>query len=433
MIVQPCLGLQRFLRLMYFLACLAALAPASALADAQSAAPDQAIPVDLHFFWSAGCPHCLAAHPFVTAIPQQRPWVRLHTYEISKNPQHVRKLVELARESGQTAEGVPALLFCGALLSGWESAATTGQQLLRALDACHTRNAKPAVTIAQTDRVDVPWLGAIDLAATDPAAVSAHLPLLTLVLAGLDAFNPCAFFVLLFLLSLLTREQDRHRMLMISSVFILTSGLMYFAFMAAWLNVFEVLGMLPWITLAAGVLAIVGGALNIKDFFAFGKGISLSIPEAAKPGIYRRMRAILHAQRLPATLAATIILALGANFYELLCTAGFPMLYTRLLTLSAAPSATRYAWLALYNLIYILPLALIVLISLTTLSAHKLTAREGRLLKLMSGIMMFELGLTLAFAPQWLNTLTATAALLGLALAILALAAWLTRSGKSPH
>jgi cytochrome c biogenesis protein CcdA len=165
---------------------------------------------------------------------------------------------------------------------------------------------------------------------------------LTLVLAGLDAFNPCAFFVLLFLLSMMAHQKSRTRMLAIGGVFAVISGLMYFAFMAAWLNVFQLFGHLAWVTLAAGALAVFVGAVNVKDFFAFEQGLTLSIPDSKKPGIFRRTRAILAAENLPAMLAATVVLAIAANFYELLCTAGFPMVYTRLLTLAELSPAGRY-------------------------------------------------------------------------------------------
>jgi hypothetical protein len=95
------------------------------------------------------------------------------------------------------------------------------------------------------------------------------------------------------------------------------------------------------------------GAVNVKDFFRFEKGLTLSIPESKKPDIFRRTRAILAADNLPAMLAATVVLAIAANFYELLCTAGFPMVYTRLLTLADLSPAGRYAYLAAYNLIYV--------------------------------------------------------------------------------
>jgi uncharacterized membrane protein HdeD (DUF308 family) len=105
------------------------------------------------------------------------------------------------------------------------------------------------------------------------------------------------------------------------------------------------------------------------------------------------------------------------------------MVYTRILTLTVSSPGARYAWLAFYNLIYIVPLLLIVLAFVGTLSAHKLSEREGHLLKLMSGVMMFLLGLVLTFVPAWLNSLWVTAGLLVVALASTWIARQLTREG----
>ncbi|HWR76636.1 MAG TPA: hypothetical protein VN283_05435, partial [Thiobacillus sp.] len=179
---------------------------------------------------------------------------------------------------------------------------------------------------------------------------------------------------------------------------------------------------------AAGVMALAVGLINVKDFFRFGRGISLSIPESRKPGLYRRARAILDAGNVPAMLAATLLLAVAANFYELLCTAGFPIVYTRLLTLQDLGPAGHYLYLGLYNLVYVIPLAVIVGIFAFTLGTRKLSEREGRLLKLMSGVMMLQLGMLLVLAPDWLNRLGVAFALLGVALGATWLAARLTRT-----
>lgn len=381
--------------------------------------------VHLYFFWSLNCPHCLAARPFVEAIPAGRPWVRLHSLELTRHPENVRHYVALADQLGQPAQYVPALLFCGRMQTGWDDDASSGQTLLAALDTC--RDAAQSGSTLDTARtlpapdLNLPVLGKLQ-------ADTLSLPVLTVLIAGLDAFNPCAFFVLLFLLSLMVHQNNRARMLTIGGVFVLCSGLMYFAFMAAWLNLFHLLGNLAWVTLAAGVMALAVGLVNIKDFFHFGHGISLSIPESRKPGIYRRARAILAAGNVPAMLAATLLLAVAANFYELLCTAGFPMVYTRLLTLQDLDATQHYLYLALYNLVYVIPLAVIVGVFAFTMGARRLSEREGRLLKLMSGLMMLQLGLLLVLAPDWLNRLGVAFALLGVALGVTWMAARLTRA-----
>lgn len=387
--------------------------------------PDGQPQLQLYFFWTTTCPHCQEARPFVEAIPAARPWVALHSLELTRHPGHARQYEKMAAQLGQDAASVPALLFCGEMHVGWDKAETTGAEIAWRLDECHARLlAGSVIASLSAGKLSVPILGEVD-----PQHFS--LPLLTLAIAGLDAFNPCAFFVLLFLLSLLAHQKNRKRMLVIGGIFVLFSGLMYFAFMAAWLNLFQLLGNLAWVTLAAGALAVFVGAVNIKDFFAFGRGPTLSIPESRKPDIYRRARAILGAGNLPAMAAATVFLAVAANFYELLCTAGFPMVYTRLLTLSGLSPAGHYLYLALYNLIYVVPLVLIVLAFVRTMGARKLTERDGRLLKLLSGSMMLGLGVLLLVAPEWLNNLAVAFGLLGVAVAITWIAARMTRDSTS--
>ena len=386
--------------------------------------PDGQPQVQLYFFWSATCPHCQEARPFVETIPATRPWVALHSLDLTRHPEHARQYQAMAAQLGQEAASVPALLFCGEMHVGWDAAETTGAGIVQRLDECHARvlAGSPAASLP-AGKLAVPILGEVD-----PQHFS--LPLLTIAIASLDAFNPCAFFVLLFLLSLLVHQKSPKRMLAIGGIFVLFSGLMYFAFMAAWLNLFQLLGNLAWVTLAAGVLAVFVGVVNVKDFFAFEQGLTLSIPESRKPDIYRRARSILGADNLPALVAATVFLAIAANFYELLCTAGFPMVYTRLLTLSELPPAGHYLYLALYNLVYVAPLVLIVLAFVRTMGARKLTERDGRLLKLLSGAMMLELGVLLLVAPEWLNNLAVAFGLLGGAVAVTWVAARLTR-GKA--
>ncbi len=350
--------------------------------------------VDLHVFWSLRCPHCLKALPELRQMAAEHPWLHLHDYEITQSPANLQRFQDMALAHGETAQAVPTLFYCGHMEVGWPDAAVQQAELLARLEAC--RQGTAAIPPTVETPLNLPLLGEIRLA-------DLSLPVLTILLAGLDAFNPCAFFVLLFLLSLLTHQHQRSRMLLIGGIFVLCSGVLYFAFMAAWLNVFLVVGNLAWITAAAGALALLIGALNLKDYFAFPHGPSLSISAERQADLFQRGRRLVQSGHLPTMLATTLLLAGVANFYELLCTAGFPMVFTRLLTLREQDVAQHYAYLLLYNLIYILPLLLIVLAFVRTLGSRKLSEREGRLLKLLSGLMMFGLGLLLVIAPEQLD------------------------------
>ena len=379
--------------------------------------------IQLYFFWSKQCAHCIHALPFVTGLAQRYPWLEPQVLEINADRSHALRYRELAATLGQEANSVPAFLFCGTMTTGFESDTTTGAVLDQSLRTCHRLVQANGLTGWQTfarlqrdGPVQLPLLGSLDLR-------SLSLPAYTLVLAGLDSFNPCAFFVLLFLLSLLVHARSRGHMLLIGGTFVFFSGLVYFMFMAAWLNLFMVAGELAWVTTVAGLVAVVIALINIKDFFWLHRGITLSIPERARPRLFGRIRSLLYTGRLPALLFGTVTLALAANSYELLCTAGFPMVYTRILTINGLAPSAYYGYLLLYNLIYIIPLLLIVGIFSLTLGARKLSARGGRLLKLLAGLMMLELGLVLVVAPALLNSAGVALLLLCVALLLTLLAA----------
>ena len=208
--------------------------------------------------------------------------------------------------------------------------------------------------------------------------------------------------VLLFLLSILVNIRDRRRIVMIAGTFVFVSGLVYFVFMAAWLNLFLIIGFARWLQIIIAALAISIGLIHLKDFFAFGKGISLSISDSVKPTLYARVRNVLHAQSLWAALAGVTVVAVMVNMVELLCTAGLPALYTQLLSLHPMPTASYYGYLLLYNLAYIFDDALMVGLTVFTLSKFKLQERQGRWLKLISGLVIFTLGLLMLAAPEML-------------------------------
>jgi hypothetical protein len=228
------------------------------------------------------------------------------------------------------------------------------------------------------------------------------MPLFTLALGLLDGFNPCATWVLLFLLSLLVRLRDRRRMAVVAGTFVLASGAVYYAFMAAWLNFFVVLGLSSTLRVVLGTVALLIGLLNVKDFFAFGRGPSFSIPDSAKPGLYERMRRVMAAPTLGLSLVSVITLAVLVNFVELLCTAGFPAIYTAVLTQHEPTAAGRYAYLGLYIVGYMADDALMVGLAVSALSRRKLSERAGRVLKLLAGSVMLLLGLVLLLRPGWL-------------------------------
>jgi hypothetical protein len=200
--------------------------------------------------------------------------------------------------------------------------------------------------------------------------------------------------------------------------------------MAAWLNLFLVMGEVEIITKIAGSIAVLIAAVNIKDFFVFKKGVSLTIPDSAKPKLFDRMRKLMRSTSVPSILFGTAVLAIAANAYELLCTAGFPMVFTRILTLNSLTTLSYYFYLILYNLIYVIPLSVIVIVFTITLGKKHLTEWQGRLMKLISGTMMLGLGGVLLLKPSILSNAFISFLILVGALAVSVVIAFATKKLK---
>jgi len=346
---------------------------------------------DIEVFVRAGCPHCEAAKIFLDELRREQPSLHIALHDIAEDPTARERLITLVQERGITTVGVPTFLVGTELIIGFQSSETTGAEIRAKLD----RKALGATVNPPVESIETRWLGRLRVH-------DLGLPLFTVLIGLLDGFNPCAMWVLLFLLSLLVNLQDRRKMALIAGTFVTVSGLVYFAFMAAWLNMFLLVGVSRTVQIGLGAIALCMGTVNVKDFFAWRQGFSLSIPESAKPGLYARIRRILQAEHLAGALAGVVVLAGLVNTIELLCTAGFPALYTQILTMQQLPAWQYYGYLGLYNLAYIFDDGLMVTIAVVTLSRRKLQEVAGRWLKLTSGLVMASLGIILLLAPEWL-------------------------------
>lgn len=374
------------------------------------AAPANAVDVDA--FVRPGCPHCAAAEVYLDTLEDQRPDVHVTTYDVVASPDARARLEALSEAHGVTTPGVPSFLVGDELIVGFVDAETTGPRLLAAIEG---RAATDATGLA--DDVCEPEVPCLESATDAPSSVvdlpvlgrlrvdRLGLPLFTVIVGLLDGFNPCATWVLMFLLSVLVREQDRLRMVAVAGTFVVVSGVVYFAFMAAWLNVFFVLGLSRLVQATLAVLALGIGLVNLRDGLSHDGGFTLAIPDRFKPIVARRSHAVSRASSLWAAVAGVAGLAVLVNLVELLCTAGLPAVYTHVLTQHNLTRAAHYGYLALYDLAYMFDDGLMVGAAVITLSQARLQERGGRALKLLSGGLMTALALVLLFRPAWLALL----------------------------
>jgi glutaredoxin len=336
-------------------------------------------------FVRTGCPHCADAKEFLADYAKEHPELRIVYRRVDEDPGAAADLVTVYQELGMWPPGVPTFVMNGQVFVGFRDAEHTGPALRELIEA----------GLPARDQVETTLFGTI-------SASRLGLPLFTIALGLLDGFNPCAMWVLLFLLSLLVHLQNRARMALIAGVFVVVSGAVYYAFMAAWLNVFLVIGMSAALRWTLGGVALAIGGVNVKDFFAWGRGFSLSIPASAKPGLYARARSVLSGDTLGASLLAVAALAAVVNVVELLCTAGLPAIYTAVLTQQALNPFAYYGYLGLYIVGYVADDTVMVATAVVALGSRKLTERGGRWLKLLSGIVMLALGAVLIVWPDWL-------------------------------
>ncbi len=359
---------------------------------------------DLVVYVREGCPHCAEAKRYLPVLQRARMDVRVVLRQVDDDPAARLELHRLSQMAGYWPPGVPTFAYRGQLTVGFGEAEVSGPALqgwLADVDAALDSPTSPALAASEAGASVPPTMQSwtSELARLQ----SWGLPLFTLMVGLIDGFNPCAMWVLLFLLSLLVRLRDRRRMALIAGTFVLVSGAVYYAFMAAWLNLFQAVGLTGPVRVALACLALVIAAVNIKDYAVGRVGVSFSIPERAKPTLYRRMRSVMQAHSLPLAMLGVASLAVAVNLAELLCTAGLPAMYTAILTQQALSPSAHYAYLALYILGYIADDSLMVGTAVYALANDKLTEQAGRRLKLISGVVMAVLGAVMLLRPQWLN------------------------------
>jgi hypothetical protein len=243
--------------------------------------------------------------------------------------------------------------------------------------------------------VFVPLLGEIRTA-------DLSLPVLTVVLGALDGFNPCAMWVLVFLIGLLLGMQDHFRMWVLGSAFIAGSALVYFLFMAAWLNFLLFIGAVVWVRAAVGAVALAGGFYYLREYFQNpDAACKVTAPEGRRR-VFESLRKLATESRFWLALAGIVALAFAVNLVELLCSAGIPAVYTQVLALSDLPAWQYYAYLSLYILVFMLDDLIVFVAAMKTLQLTGVTTRYARFSNLAGGAVLLPIGALLILRPEWL-------------------------------
>jgi thiol-disulfide isomerase/thioredoxin len=407
--------------------------------------------VTLYLFWGEGCPHCAAAKPYLESLPEKYPTLSLEEYEVFYDPHNNLVFNQLLKMLGLEQSAVPTVVIGPYYLQGYsEDSQAPIEKVIRqcvdegCTDVVHDllvsgeATASGVITSSITGQASDPSLSEAVPSGEDCSEIGGaqdsmlELPILgyvdlsklslgvsTALIAVVDGFNPCSLWALSMLLAITIHTGSRKKVFTIGLVFITVTALIYALFIAGLFSVLKLTGLITWMRVVVFIIAAVLGLINIKDYFWFKEGISLTIDDQKRKGILARMRGLMDgSQSLGSLIGATILLAAGVSLVEFSCTAGLPILWTNLLNAQGVAAATFILLLLLYLLIYQADELVIFFVAVTSLKASKLEEKHGRILKLGGGILMLTLAVVMLVNPAWMNELASSLVVFAIALAI---------------
>ena len=386
-------------------------------------------PVVIYMFWGDGCPHCAEAKPFFEEMARKYPQVELRFYEVWYDTANQEKFLTLSKAFGFEPAGVPTI-FIGA--NHWEGYISDMDAMFEneikkciafgcidsgagiivpavAQPEVPVRVVEPPVTENEARTIKLPIIGEIDLD-------NQSLTVATALIAFVDGVNPCSVWVLTMLLALTLHTGSRKRVLLIGFIFIFVTALVYALFIGGLFTFLTFISFMTWIQVVVALVALVFALVNIKDYFWYKEGLSFTIADEKKPGIFKRMRHLLdNTQSFWGLVGATIVLAGGVSLVEFSCTAGFPVLWTNMLAAQDVSALDFGLLLLLYMFIYQIDELVIFLTAVFTLKATRLQEKHGRILKLIGGILMLTLAVVMIIKPSLLSSLSSAMIIFGIA------------------
>jgi len=314
---------------------------------------------DINFFYLPGCSHCDEQRPFNQELTQKYPSIQIAEHDASTRAGSAL-LSEMLEELGIEEEPeFPITIIAisenqGWVSGGWESEQTTGGAIEKALQQCLAGECPPPAGEESRDTIVLPWIGEIVLA-------DYSLPALAGILGLVDGFNPCAMWVLVYLISLIATLRDRRRIWLIVGSFVLASGVLYFLFMTVWFEAYrQFIGHLMAVTIVIGLVALGGGILQMREVIKTKGAIVCEVTdEESRKKTMTKIQRIVSSPITLGTIAGIIALAFAVNSIEFVCSAAIPAVFTRVLSLASLTNFQYYGYILLYVVIFMLDDAVI--------------------------------------------------------------------------
>lgn len=401
-----------------------------------SAKADEKV-INIHLFYGNGCPHCAAEEEFLSDYLKDRTDVKLYKYEIWYDSHNQELLSKVQKEMGTTNKnGVPFTVIGKKTIVGYADG-VTDEQIKDAInyylnndyrdyageitgkvkktevkedtikDESKTEDKKEnkmekADDTKDSDQTDenvtVPVLGKIN-------AKKVSLPILAVVLGFVDGFNPCAMWILIFLITMLFNMKDRKKMWILGLTFILTSGIVYLMFMLAWLNLATFISKIAFIRLLIAVIALVVGLINVYKYIDSLKkkdeGCDV-VDKKDRKKIMEKIISITHEKKFIIALLGIMVLAASVNIIELMCSIGIPLLFTQILAMNNLSTFSYMMYMFIYIFFFLIDDIVIFVISMVTLKVTGLSTKYTKYSHLIGGIIMLIIGLLLIIKPELL-------------------------------
>jgi thiol-disulfide isomerase/thioredoxin len=402
-------------------------------------------PVTLYLFWGDGCPHCAAEKPLLENLSRRYPTMKVQMYEVWNVSENRDLFSKMTAAYGFEPQGVPTTFLGDHYWIGYND--QIGREIEATVSECAASGCRdagqgivpgsqpaptPTVAVAPsatpittatpqalplTNNPPMHSLTILDIPLVGPVNLTAQsLTVSTALIAFVDGFNPCSLWVLSILLALTLHTGSRKKVFIIGMVFLAVTSLVYVLFIAGLFTVFTFVSFLGWIQVVVALVALFFAVVNIKDYFWYKEGISFTIDDEQKPGIYRRMRGVLNASNsMGGLIGATVVMSAGVSLIEFSCTAGFPVLWTNLLAAQKVEMLTFGLLLVLYMVIYQIDEIGIFLAAVFTLKSNKLEEKHGRILKLIGGMLMLTLAAVMLIDPSLMNNLRNSLVIFGVA------------------
>ena len=359
----------------------------------------------INLFYGKECPHCEAEQKYLDTLKKQYgDNIEIKKFEVWHDSGNNDLLTKVRNALNNEDTGVPYTVIGTYGFTGYsEDTADKIRNLVKdnikepipdIIDDVKEGKEISEIKKIENNDVTVPILGKVD-------AKTVSLPLLAVVIGLADGFNPCAMWVLLFLISMLLGMKNRKRMWMLGVTFILTSAIMYTLFMVAWLHIAASAMQQVILRTLIALVAIIAGAYNLHKYFKEPDGCSVTNKKQRKQ-IFEKIKKFTKEKSLILSLIGVITLAITVNLVELACSAGLPLLFTSVLAMNDLNTFEYGLYIFIYIFFFLIDDIIIFLIAMKTMEVKGISTKYGKYSSLVGGILMLLIGALLILKPEWI-------------------------------